>query len=87
MNLIDQLNTAGEAQVSRVAFGVVDRIQDEKPGLQVQAMAVLFLLLCDMYGLDVRRVLERADRVIHDADRKYRPEIGAIRDYIKGELL
>lgn len=86
MNLTDGLNNMNQQELATAAFLVIDRIQNEPPAMQVQAMSVLFLLLTDVLGLDPRVELERAGRYMKGADKRYNYTFNAIRAYIDGEL-
>ena len=85
-SLIDPLNHLKQKEVAVTAFKVIDRIQQEPPALQVQAMATLFLILVDTLGLDARRELDRAGFIMKDADKKYCEHFKVVQAYVEGEL-
>lgn len=85
---IDQLMSARLADVESLAFQVIDRLQNYGRAQQVQVLGILFLMLCQEFGLDERRTLEVADRILNDAEnRNDRSTMFAVREYIKEELV
>lgn len=54
--------------------------------MQLNALAVLYKLFIEEFGLKHNDLLTRADLIIYDADKYYRAEIKALRDYIREEL-
>lgn len=86
MSIKDQLEFIAPAAVAHGAAKVMNALQDEPKGVQVQTMAAAFFLFCDVFGLDPRRELERSERVMHDGDKQFRVEFKALRAYIEGEL-
>lgn len=85
-NIIDSVTMASPREVAKSAFLMIDRIQSQQPGVQVQAIAALALLLMEEFGVNVRQELERAGRIMHDADKQLLVEFEVVRDYIRGEL-
>ena len=83
----DKLNSTRLFSLSKAAFNVINALQREPQAVQVQALSSLFLLLCDVYEVDVRRLLEQVNRMMLDTEKQeWRPEFRAIRDYITNEL-
>lgn len=62
------------------------RLQKEQPSAVVGGIAALFLMICDRYAVDPRRVLEITDRVLRDARDKHPVEMRAMARYIREEL-
>lgn len=85
-SLVDPLNNLDGKQVAANAFRLIDRIQTEPKAMQVQALATTFLLLLDVLEIDPRAELERAGRIMKDADQKYCDHFRTVRAYIEGEL-
>jgi hypothetical protein len=82
----DRLNSTHAFHVANVAFRTVDALQDQPKETQINAIAVLYKLLTEEFGLEHSEVLARADLIIKDADQFYRAEIRALRDYIRKEI-
>lgn len=83
----DKLNFTSLFDLSKTTFSIISTIQKEQPHIQVQALSSLFLLLCKVFQVDVRYMLEHTERVMKDADTKeWRPEFRAIEMYIEEEL-
>lgn len=87
MNLIDQINftSTNEAQVT--VFKIISAIQNDRPGQQVAAAGMLFLLLCEKYKAKPRDVLDKAAHILHNAFSEGRGEhIRATKMYLEKEL-
>jgi hypothetical protein len=84
---LDRLYDVRWSEVRHIAFAWLNALQDKHtPRDQVIATAINFLLICKRFGLEPRRVLEVADRVIrHARDTKSR-YIEAIELYMRNEL-
>ncbi|OAM52898.1 hypothetical protein A7981_05525 [Methylovorus sp. MM2] len=82
----DKLNSTAAHAVAVAAFRTIDSLQDLSREMQVNAIAVLFKLLSEEYGLSISSLLSRADLIIKDADKYYHAEVKALRDYIRLEL-
>jgi len=54
-------------QVSFAYLDTLDKISHKTPAQVVSGVAVLFLLVCERFELDPRRVLETADRILRRA--------------------
>ena len=67
MNLIDQLNFASHEDVQRLAFNILDRIQNEPGGQQLAASGLFFLLICERFKVSPREVLYKSSSVLLDA--------------------
>ena len=83
---IDKLNSTNAHFVAVVAFRVIDSLQDQPKEMQLNALAVLYKLFIEEFGLKHSDLLTRADLIINDADLYYHAEIKALRDYIREEL-
>lgn len=82
----DALTTLDPRKVAKSGLEVVDKLSDHPPAIQVHTLTVLFRLLVERHGLDVREELERTDRLIRDGDGNLKPEVGALRAYLHGEI-
>lgn len=82
----DRLSTLDPRHVARAAVLLVDAVSDEAPEVQVQAIALLQMLVCEEHGLEVRDELVRAARIMRTADGDLKPEVRALRAYIQGEI-
>lgn len=85
-NLTDELNSTGRQPVIALAYRVIDTVQDNRPAEQVNSMALLFLLVCAHYGVDVRNELARADHIVEELRKTNDPTFRALEEYIRGEL-
>lgn len=83
---IDILNSTAAHRVAVVGFRVIDSLQDQPKEMQINALAVLYKLFTEEFGLKHTDILTRADLIIADADKYYHAEIKALRDYIREEL-
>lgn len=85
--MLDQLNMITSEKAQQVAFQVVNSLQSEKPGHQVAAVAITFLLMCERYSVDPRDILDKTKRITYDALSEGRGEyIRAIKHYVQEEL-
>lgn len=82
----DQLNHVSPVRVTKAGINVVDALSDYPKAVQLQVLASLNLLVCEQLNRDPRQELERAGRLLRDGDGQFRPEVGALRAYIDGEL-
>lgn len=85
-HIIDSVTSVDSREVAQTSVGVLDRIQGETPGVQIQSLAMLFLIIAEEFQVDIRDELQRAQRVMTGADDFYKPEVRALRDYVRGEL-
>lgn len=87
-NITDQLNFARHDDTQQAAFAVLDVLQGIQPkGLQLSAVAFMFLLLCERFKQDPRDVLDKTSRVLKDSLSHGRGEYTrAIQNYMKEEL-
>lgn len=85
MNL-DQVTNHSVADVARVAFKLVDKLQMEDRDKQVAGATMFFWAVCQ--GLDVRPnvLLEAIERCALDGDRRQVPEVGGLVRYVRDEL-
>lgn len=82
----DQLPFVEPRKTIQAAYGALSAVQDESPGVQLGASAVLFLALVEELNLDVSQVLNQAKRIATDDDTFYRTEMRSLKAYIQGEL-
>lgn len=86
MNLTDALGYISHQEVAKAAFAVINGVQTEEPAVQVQAMAVVFLIMMDIFELNPRDELSRAEFIMKDAERQFDYRFKAVRQYIEEEL-
>lgn len=86
MSLNDRITTVSPKDVLSTAYAALSGAQGSSPQAQVMAAFVYASLIASGLGLDARLHLEKADRIIADADTHYSPEVRAARDFIKNEL-
>lgn len=85
--LYDHMALVKDMDAAQATFTVIDTLQKLPQHEQLLAMSSLFILLCEKYNVSERNVLEYADHIMKDADRKdWRPEYKAIKQYLKEEL-
>lgn len=86
-NATDQLNMVTSDSAQRVAFRVLDQLQDVPAGTQLAALSLMFLLMCQRYQQNPRDVLDKGSKILLDAFTEGRGEyIRALRNYLKEEL-
>lgn len=87
-SISDQLNFSDSDETQQAAFQLLDMIQGIQPkGLQLSAVAFMFLMMCERYQQQPRDVLDKAHRKLYDALSKGRGEyVRAIQEYLKAEL-
>ena len=87
-NITDQLNFARADETQQAAFAVLDNIQGIQPkGIQLSAVAFMFLLMCQRYRQDPREVLYKTSAVLNESLERGRGEYTrAIQNYLKEEL-
>ena len=83
---IDQLNNIDRDRLCHDAYRVIDTLQTMGRGQQISSLAVVYLLMCEAFDLNVRWEMERAERILQSRDKQRLPQFQAIRDYIEGEL-
>ena len=76
--------------VKQAAFAYIDMLDRTKlsktPNMVIMGVAVLFLMVCERFKLEPRRVLDTADRVLRRA-RDVEPQFPrGIAEYLKKEL-
>lgn len=87
-SILDQLNTSSADDTQQAAFTLLDLIQGIKPmGLQLSAVAFMFILMCERYRQDPREVLDKASRKLCDSLEVGKGEyVRAIQHYLAKEL-
>lgn len=85
----DRLYDLRWREIRQVAFSWIDqldRIAHKRPAQVVGGLAVVFLLVCERFKADPRRVLETAERILRRAQDTEPMYPGAIRDYLRSEM-
>jgi hypothetical protein len=77
---------ADRKAVARGAMTMVDRMQDFPPEVQIAAAAVVFQELVDAYGVKPQDVMTAASNMRKTVAGTV-PEFGAVRDYIRYEIV
>ena len=76
--------------IREVSFSYIDRVDKlgvKSPQQVVGGIGVLFLLVCERFRLDPRRVLETSDRILRRA-RDVEPAVPrAIAGFLRNELV
>ncbi len=86
--IADQVRFSSDvARLREPAFIVISRIQDTRPADQFRAVMLAALAMAETLGLDPHEEIERARRMMADAEGPYTNHVQAIRDYTRGELL
>lgn len=85
-SFLDKLNTGNPAEIAHTMYGQFNVLQLAEPATQVQALSLLFILVCSRYRLDLRKAIEIGQAIINDAERTNNEHIAAARRYIEGEL-
>lgn len=84
---MDRINSVSAKTVPMLAFNVISANQDAPPASQIVALAVAFQAVCDALGLSPVQLLEKAGRLITDAERlRYDASIPAIKQYAQAEM-
>lgn len=83
----DKLNFVAPIEAVRDAYAIVDRVQDLDGARQVAAIAVAFSLYAESIGISPSELINRAHRIVADADTHYTREAKALRDYVKQEVV
>lgn len=86
--LTDSINLLEAKEAAQAAFGLIDILQQWEPaGVRFTSSAIVLILMCRHYGLDVCDVLNKSDRMIKDAVATKDGEcIRAIEQYLKNEM-
>lgn len=82
----DKLNSIEPSEAARLGVEVLNTLQTATPAIQHTVVVVLFLLLNEVRGNDLRRELERGEYVIKDSRRRLLTDVMVLEDYIRGEL-
>jgi hypothetical protein len=87
-NITDELAMVDLEAVCKLAFKFIDVAQkNNKPEVQVAALACMFKIICGRFKVRETKMLELADRLIkHDDKVPWRVELAALRDYMREEL-
>jgi hypothetical protein len=71
--------------IRRSAFKCINRMQD-RPHEQIVGTAIALLAMCEAAGVDMRRVIEAAERHLNDVESPFNSTIKAIREYARNEI-
>ncbi len=81
----DRLNSVSSTKIAKTAMTVIDAIQSEPKEVQVAALACVFTMVVERYGLHAGNALDVAQRLI-EASVKERTDLRAVRMYVNEEL-
>lgn len=74
-------------KVASAAFSLIDRLQYEKPGVQVAAITVLFTLMCEVFKLSPVQLKEYIDKMVWDrAGQRYLQQFAAMKQYLEEDV-
>ncbi|QOC54166.1 hypothetical protein [Caulobacter vibrioides] len=74
------------AELREPAFRIIDRMQDIDPSAQVRALMLAATVTCEALRLDPHEEIERARRMMAQAEGPFTYHVQAIRSYAEGEL-
>lgn len=91
MSIRDSLLNANDTVVAQTAFGLLQGLDAHgvHPSSSVAALATTFLLMCEVFELDVRETLDTCDNIMHAKENGQeftKEHFAAVREYIRGEL-
>jgi hypothetical protein len=87
LNIGDRVRTASTVSTLREpAYAVISRIQNTDPADQVRAIFLAATVAAEACKLDPHEEVERAKRMMSDAEGPHTIHIQALRDYAEGEL-
>lgn len=82
----DLLNNAAPGDIAQAVYSLVDDLQLQKPHLQAAAVAVLFLIVADLWRVPPQDVFTVVKNLMTDPIHGERPEFRALRMYANEEL-
>ena len=80
----DLLTNVSLKDASYSAMAVIDRLQHENAGVQLAAVAAVFLCACDHYKINAQDVFASTTNVMNHADGP-RVEFKAVKAFMAGE--
>lgn len=83
---IDQLNNLRSLDAVQGAVAVVDRLQDLPAAQQVAGLAVAFVIFAETLRISPSALINKAERMVTNADTFYTRDVKALRDYVEGEI-
>ena len=81
----DLMNNADPAAVATATMVVIDKLQHEQPHVQQMAVAALFVLLAERWGVEPQDVMVATKNLMIGVDGK-RAEFEAVTLYLEAEL-
>ncbi len=70
----------------RAAYDVVDALQNHPPQHQLAAVAAVFVLVSDLYGMDIPDMVQVFRNMTKDERNEHNEHIRALKLYIQHEL-
>ena len=87
---MDLVNSVDPKQVADVTFGLLNYLQNRRDvrdtGAQVVAIAAMFNLMSEVFGVSPLDLLQVARNVVTDSEGHYIPEFRAVAMYIENEV-
>lgn len=88
--MIDRDKLIGMAAAHPVAmrnamYAVIDKTQD-RPEVQVQAMAMALVATCSALDIDVKDLLNTVDQMVADLDGPFSSTFRALEEYARNEI-
>lgn len=80
----DHLLNANHHSVAQAVMAIVDTLQHKKAETQIAASGILFLMVCERYGIEPREILNITDNILNRHEGR-KPEYEAARLYMKHE--
>jgi len=81
----DQITNADLRHVSGAAVDALDKLQRHPKGVQVPAVAALFIAMSEASGMTINDLIATTQRMTSHAEGR-RPEFAAVVDYVRNEL-
>ena len=82
----DKLTVGGDpGKLRQAAYRVISQSQ-ETPEVQLLGMAIALVATCDALGVDIRALLESAERMGDDLDGPFQSQFAALREYAQQEM-
>lgn len=74
------------AKLRHPSFAIIDALQRFPPAVQMDALFLTAVAMGEAIGLNSHDMVERAKRILPDAEGPFTEQLQAARDYAKGEL-
>lgn len=83
-----QLTNADRVGTATATFHCIDALQGfhRDPGVQINAAVILFVLLCERFGIEPQDAFVTGKNLLNNHDDRLGREFEAIRMYLKEEV-